>query len=308
MSITDVAGVLVGHYTDPVGATGCTAILLPPSTTGAYVLAGAAPGTRETDLLGPQTIETEVHAFVLSGGSAYGLACADGVASVLEERGIGFEFGGMRVPLVPAAVIFDLPIGDPKARPRPEHGRAAAEAAGTIVPEGSVGAGTGATIGKWAGPEHRMKGGLGTFSAHVPGTDVIVGAVVVCNAAGDVVDERGDVIAGARAPDGAPDWPSLHGQSTVLACVATNAILDKGRATHIARMAAGGITRAVRPAHTFSDGDIVFCAATGYVGCDPSAVGATAADVVSEALRRGVRAAKGLHGIPGLADVGDVGT
>lgn len=301
MSITDVTGVTVGHYTDTVGVTGCTAILLPPATTGAYVLAGAAPGTRETDILGPQTIETEVHAFVLSGGSAYGLASADGVVSLLEERGIGFEFGGMRVPLVPAAVIFDLPIGDPRARPRPEHGRAAAESAGTIVPEGSVGAGTGATIGKWAGPEHRMKGGLGTFSANVPGTDAVVGALVVCNAGGDVVDERGELVAGARVEGAEAVWPSLRGQSTVLACVATNAILDKGRATHIARMAAGGITRAVRPAHTFHDGDIVFCAATGHVECDPTAVGAMAADVVAEALRRGVRAAKGLGGVPGLA-------
>lgn len=303
MSITDVSGVTVGHYTDTVGVTGCTAILLPPKTVGAYVLAGAAPGTRETDLLGPQTIETEVHAFVLSGGSAYGLAAADGVASYLEEQGVGFEFGGMRVPLVPAAVIFDLPIGDSNARPRPEHGRAAAEAAGTIVPEGSVGAGTGATVGKWAGPEHRMKGGLGTFAANVPGTEVVVGALVVCNAAGDVVDERGDVIAGARVDSATPMWPSLRGQSTVLACVATNAKLDKGTLTHIARMAAGGITRAVRPAHTFHDGDIVFCAATGYVECDPTPVGAMAADVVAEALRRGVRAAKGLAGISGLADM-----
>jgi L-aminopeptidase/D-esterase-like protein len=306
MSITDVAGVTVGHHTDEIGITGCTVILLPPKTVGAYVLAGAAPGTRETDLLGPQTIETEVHAFVLTGGSAYGLACADGVASFLEDAGIGFEFGGMRVPLVPTAVIFDLPIGDSGARPRPQHGRAAAEAAGTIVPEGSVGAGTGATIGKWAGPQQRMKGGLGTFSANVPGTDAIVGALVVCNAGGDVVDERGDVIAGARVPEGVDGadamWASLRGQSTVLACVATNATLDKGKLTHIARMAAGGITRSVRPAHTFYDGDIVFAAATGAVECEPTAVGAMAADVVAEALRRGVRAAKGLGGIPGLAD------
>ncbi len=302
MSITDVAGVTVGHHTDLDGITGCTVILLPPQTTGAYVLAGAAPGTRETDLLGPQTIETEVHAFLLTGGSAYGLAAADGVASWLEEQDIGFEFGGMRVPLVPSAVIFDLPIGSSDARPRPEHGYAAASGAGTIVSEGSVGAGTGATVGKWAGPEHRMKGGLGTFAANIPGTEVVVGALVVCNAGGDVVDERGEVVAGARVEDGVSIWPSLRGQSTVLACVATNAVLDKGRLTHIARMAAGGITRSVRPAHTFYDGDIVFAAATGYVECDPTPVGAMAADVVGEALRRGVRAAKGLDGVEGSAD------
>ncbi|MEX2395091.1 MAG: P1 family peptidase, partial [Actinomycetota bacterium] len=140
--ITDVDGVRVGHYTDTDGITGCTVILLPENTVGAYTLAGAAPGTRETDLLSPHTIETEVHAFVLTGGSAFGLACADGVESFLEEQGIGFEFGGTRVPLVPSAVIFDLGIGDPKARPRPEHGHLAAASATTDVAEGSIGAGT----------------------------------------------------------------------------------------------------------------------------------------------------------------------
>ncbi len=299
--ITDVPGVTVGHYTDTEGITGCTVILLPPGTAGAYVLAGAAPGTRETDMLGPQTIENVVHAIVLTGGSAYGLACADGVASILEERGIGFEFGGMRVPLVPAAVIFDLPIGDPNARPRPENGRAAVLAAGTHVEEGSVGAGTGATCAKWAGPEGRMKGGVGTASAKVPGTDAVVGAIVVCNAVGDVVDESGEVIAGARYPKDVSS-PEQAGPSTVLACVATNAILDKGRAVHVARMASAGIARAVRPAFTFFDGDIVFCAATQQIDCEPNAVGEAAADVVAEALRRGVRAAMGLGGVPGVAD------
>jgi L-aminopeptidase/D-esterase-like protein len=298
--ITDVPGVTVGHYTDTEGVTGCTVVLLPPHTVGAYVLVGAAPGTRETDLLGPQTIENVVHAFVLTGGSSYGLACADGVAAELEERGIGFEFGGMRVPLCPAAVIFDLPIGDPKARPRAEHGRAAVLAAGSHVEEGSVGAGTGATCAKSAGVEGRMKGGLGTASARVPETDAIVGAIVVCNAVGDVVDEDGTVIAGARGVGAAR--PELAGPSTVLTCVATNAILDKGRAMHVARMASAGVARAVRPAFTFFDGDIVFCAATQEVECEPNLVGEAAADVVAEALRRGVRAAKSLGGVPGLAD------
>jgi L-aminopeptidase/D-esterase-like protein len=299
--ITDVDGVRVGHYTDTEGITGCTVILLPDNTVGAYTLAGAAPGTRETDLLSPHTIETEVHAFVLTGGSAFGLACADGVESYLEEQGVGFEFGGTRVPLVPSAVIFDLGIGDPKARPRPEHGRLAAEAASTDVAEGSVGAGTGATVGKWRGPEYRMKGGVGTASVRIDGTDCVVGAIVVCNAAGDVIDERGALLAGAGTR-GTPVWQTLRGQSTVLACVATNATLDKGRAIHVARMGSVGLGRAVRPAHTFHDGDIVFCAATGQVDCEPTAVGIAAAEAVEEALRRGVRAAKGLGGVPGLAD------
>lgn len=298
--ITDVPGVRVGHTTDLDGVTGCTAILLPPATVGAYTLAGAAPGTRETDLLSPHTIETEVHAFVLTGGSAFGLGCADGVAAVLEEQGVGFEFGGARVPLVPTAVIFDLGIGDPRARPGPLDGRAAALAAGTHVEEGSVGAGTGATVGKWAGPEHRVKGGLGTASAAVAGTDVVVGAIVVCNAGGDVLDDDGTILAGARG-GAAPRWETLRGTSTVLACVATNAKLDKGRAMHVARMSAVGIGRAVRPAHTMYDGDVVFVGATGAVEIEPSVVGAVGADVVAEALRRGVRAATGLGGVPGLA-------
>lgn len=299
--ITDVPGVRVGHYTDLEGATGCTVILLPDATVGAYVLAGAAPGTRETDLLSPHTIETEVHAFVLTGGSAFGLACADGVESFLEDRGIGFEFGNARVPLVPAAVIFDLSIGDPKARPRAEHGRRAAESAGTNVEEGSVGAGTGATVGKRSGLEFAVKGGLGTASARVPDTGVVVGAIVVCNAAGDVVEDDGTPIAGART-DAPAQWASLRGQSTVLACVVTNAVLSKGQALHVARMGSAGISRACRPAHTFYDGDVVFCGATGESECEPTLVGSLAAEVVATALRRGVRRAKGLFGIPGLAD------
>jgi L-aminopeptidase/D-esterase-like protein len=299
--ITDVPGVTVGHYTDTEGCTGCTVILVPPGTVGGYHLAGAAPGTRETDMLGPQTIENVVHAFVLTGGSMYGLASADGVAAFLEDRGIGFEFGGVRVPLVPAAVIFDLPLGDPKARPRAEHGRQAAEVANTEVGEGSVGAGTGATCAKYAGPEGKMKGGLGTASTRIEGTDAIVGALVVCNAVGDIIDDDGSIIAGSRiAHDGPPHERS--GPATVLVCVMTNAILDKARCVHVSKMTSAGIARAVRPAFTFFDGDIIFCGATGEVDVEPNLVGMAAADVVAEALRRGVRAAKGLHGVPGLAD------
>jgi L-aminopeptidase/D-esterase-like protein len=283
------------------GITGCTVILVPDRTVGAYVLAGAAPGTRETDLLSPHTIETEVHAFVLTGGSAFGLAAAGGVEEFLEDQGIGFEFGNARVPLVPAAVVFDLGIGDAKARPTAEDGRRAAESAGAHVDEGSVGAGTGATVGKRSGAEFAMKGGLGTASARVPSTDAIVGAIVVCNAGGDIVDDDGTVIAAART-DAPPVWSTTRGQSTVLACVMTNAILSKGEAQHVARMGAAGISRACRPAHTFYDGDVVFCGATGQVECEPTLVGSHAAEVVAEALRRGVRRAKGLAGIPGVAD------
>jgi L-aminopeptidase/D-esterase-like protein len=298
--ITDVPGVAVGHSTDEAGITGCTVVALPPGTVGAYALTGAAPGTRETDLLRPHTIESEVHAFVLTGGSAFGLGCVDGVVAALEERGVGFAFGDARVPLVPAAVIFDLSIGDPRARPAREDARAALEAAGREVDEGSMGAGTGATVGKWAGPQYRMKGGVGTASRVVDG-GAVVGALVVCNAGGDVVDEAGGVIAGARTDAAAADWPSLAGQSTVLSCVVTNAKLDKPRATHVAHMAGAGVARAVRPAFTFYDGDVVFCAATGEIECEPTLVGAAAAEAVADAIRRSVRAARGMGGVPGLA-------
>lgn len=300
--ISDVDGVLVGHYTDTRAITGCTAVLLPPGTVGGYALVGGAPGTRETDPLQLHTLGAEVHAFVLCGGSAFGLAAADGVMAVLEERGVGFVYGGTLVPIVPAAVIFDLGIGDGKVRPVAAEGRLAAEAASTTVEEGSVGAGTGATVAKWAGREHGWKGGVGTASRRVGDTGVVVGAIVVCNAAGDVVSDDGSVLAGTRAPEPVPVWPTLAGQSTVLACVATNAKLDKMRTTHVARMSAAGISRAVRPAHTLYDGDVVFCAATGEVECEASAVGAAGAEAVATALRRGVALAKGLGGFPGLGD------
>ena len=299
--ITDVPGVTVGHYTDTDGVTGCTVIVLPPGTVGAYALTGAAPGTRETDLLRPHTIETEVHAFVLTGGSAFGLACVDGVVTALEEQGIGFPFGDARVPLVPSAVIFDLGIGDPKARPTAGDARRAFADAGVSVAEGSVGAGTGATVGKWAGPEYRMKGGLGTAALRVVDTDAVVGALAVCNAGGDVLDEDGSILAGARDESAAPAWASLTGQSTVLACVVTNATLDKARASHVASMASAGVARCVRPAFTFYDGDVVFCGATGVVECEPTLIGAAAAEAVAAAIRRSVREAEGLAGVPGLA-------
>ncbi len=297
--ITDVAGVRVGHHTDTEGITGCTVVLLPEGTVGAYTVVGAAPGTRETQPLDQRNLVGEAHAFVLSGGSAFGLGCADGVVAVLEERGVGFAYGGVHVPIVPTAILFDLGIGDPRCRPGPDEGRAATLAADVEFEEGSVGAGTGATVGKWGGRDHAMKGGLGTASA--PAGDATVGAVVACNAAGDVLDSDGGVLAGARVEADAP-WHLGPGESTVLAAVATDAKLDKTSATHIARMAAVGISRAVRPAHTFYDGDIVFVGATGPVEVEPNLVGSVAAEVVGVALRRGVRAAKGLGGVPGLAD------
>lgn len=292
--ITDVEGVLVGHWTDERAATGCTVVLLPPGTTVGCCIPGGAPATRETALLAPSSLVREVHAIVLSGGSAFGLAAADGVMRFLEERGTGYATPAGVVPIVPAACLYDLAIGDPRRRPGPDEGRAACEAAGREVAEGSVGAGTGATVAKLLGPHAAVKGGLGTASTRAAGATV--GALVACNAVGDVIDATGAPIAKPRA-----DGSGHPGGSTVLVAVATDATLDKAAAGHLATMAAAGIARAVRPAHTHFDGDIVFVAATNRVAADPLAVGAAAADVVAEALRRGVLRARGIAGVPGLA-------
>lgn len=297
--ITDVAGVTVGHYTDTDGVTGCTVILLPPGTRASCAIPGSAPGTRETDALRPESFVEEVHAILLTGGSSYGLGATNGVMSWLRERGVGLVLRDQVIPIVPTAVIFDVAIGDTRAHPIADDAYAACEAASTNVEEGSVGAGTGATVAKWAGPEHRVKGGLGTASIRVG--DIVVGAVVVCNAVGDVVDQRGDGLAAAEVPPGTPWAQFTTTTNTVLAAVVTNAKLSKPTCMHIARMGAAGIAQAVRPAHTFFDGDIVFCAATGEAAAEPVVVGSVVADVVAEALRRGVRAARGLSGVPGLA-------
>jgi L-aminopeptidase/D-esterase-like protein len=236
----------------------------------------------------------EVHAIVLTGGSAFGLGCTNGVMDCLAERGIGLHVRDAVVPIVPTAVLFDLSIGDAHAFPTPDDARSACDAAASEFAEGSVGAGTGATVAKWAGPEYRMKGGIG--SASVRRGDVVVGAIVACNAVGDIVDERNDPLAVASCPPDTP-WILFERSNTVLAVVATNARLTKGQCAHIARMGGAGIAQAVRPAHTFGDGDIVFCASTGTVDADAMIVGSLVADVVADALRRGVRAATSLGGV-----------
>lgn len=291
--ITSVPGIRVGHWTDPSALTGCTAILPPPGTIGSAFVAGGAPATHETELLAPGMLVEEVHAIVLSGGSAFGLAASAGAVRFCEEHGVGFPAGGVRVPIVPAAAIFDLGIGEPTARPGPEEGyEACASATEDEAREGNVGAGTGATVGKSAGPEFMTKGGLGGTAAEREG--VLVAALAVVNAWGDVVGEDGSVIAGARA-GGRP----VEGfPATTLACVATNALLSKEQAHRVARIGAAGLARAVRPAHTMFDGDVVFVLATRSVSSSPDLVGALAADVVAEAIRRGVRAAESVPGAP----------
>jgi L-aminopeptidase/D-esterase-like protein len=301
-SITLVPGIRVGHWTDPVGLTGCTVVLCPAGTVASGEVRGGAPGTRETDLLRPGTLVQEVNAVLLTGGSAFGLAAADGVVRWLEERGIGFDAGVARVPIVPAAVLFDLGAGDPKARPGPDQGYAACEAAGEAVEEGNAGAGTGATVAKSAGPAGAMKGGVGTSSRS--DGDLVVGALAAVNALGDILDESGDVLAGARTVDegtAGPPSPSAP-TNTTLVVVATNARLSKERCRLLSLAGHEGISASIRPAHTMWDGDTVFALATGPVDGDQRRLEALATEAVGEAIRRGVLLAGSVPGFPSVRE------
>ena len=295
--IVDVPGIRVGHWTDERALTGCTVILTPEGTTGSVVVPGGAPATRETDAIQPGRRVEEVNAVLLTGGSAFGLGAANGVMRYLEERGVGHPTPAGVVPIVPAAAIFDLLVGDAAKRPGPDEAYAACEAASEDERrEGNVGAGMGATVGKGAGFENMSKGGLGNASQREG--ELIVGALAVVNAVGDVVDEDGTVIAGARAEP--LPYPPVPGTNTTIACVATNAILSKEECHRAAEMANAGLARAVRPVHTMFDGDVVFLLATRAVPSFVEIVGRLAADVLADAIRRAVRAAESLPGIPAL--------
>jgi L-aminopeptidase/D-esterase-like protein len=301
--ITDVPGIRVGHWTDPVALTGCTVVLCPEGTVGSGDVRGGAPGTRETDLLRPGMLVEEVQAVLLTGGSAFGLAAADGVVRWLEEQGRGFDAGVARVPIVPAAVLFDLGIGDPSVRPGPEQGYAACRAASDAVPEGNVGAGTGATVAKLRGPDGAVKGGVGTAAQRAG--DLVVAALAAVNALGEVIEEDGSILARSRVPEAAagaagpanPDQTAF-GTNTTLVVVATNGRLSKERAHLLAGAAHEGIGAAVRPTHTLHDGDTVFTLATGGIDAAQREVERLAVSVVAEAIRRGVRAAAGVPGAP----------
>jgi L-aminopeptidase/D-esterase-like protein len=299
--ITRIAGTRVGHWTDRSGITGCTVVLCPPGTTGSVDVRGGAPGTRETDAIRPGTAVNELHAVVLTGGSAFGLAAASGVQRWLEEREIGFDAGVARVPIVPAAVLFDLAVGDALARPDEAAGYAACEAASDgPVEEGSVGAGTGATFAKQPDPAAGWKGGVGT--ATVEGGEVLVSALAAVNALGTVLDEEGAPIAENRNPEAEPRmWP---GTNTTLVVVATNARLSKERAQLLAQAGNEGLALAVTPAHTMWDGDTVFAVATGEVDAPQRELEPMASRAVAEAIRRGVRAAGSMGGVPAVEEAG----
>ncbi len=318
-SLTDVAGLLVGHFTDRRRPTGCTVVLAEMGAVCGVDVRGGAPGTRETDLLDPVNTIQAVHAVVLTGGSAFGLDAATGVVRYLEEKGIGFPVGVGKVPIVPAAVLFDLGVGDWKIRPDAQAGYEAARAATSgPVGEGSIGAGAGATVGKLFGPAGAMKGGLGTASVRRP-DGAVVAALVAVNALGDVVDpDSGRVLAGARTPDGktmrgataallAGETPGrpLSGQNTSIGVVATNVKLTKAEARKVAQMAHDGLARAIRPVHTPWDGDTLFALSTGAVATEGEAamlVGALAAEAVARAVVRAVETATGLPGLPSATE------
>lgn len=325
--ICDVPGVLVGHDTDLDAATGCTVLRFVRSALGAVDVRGGAPATRETDLLDPLCMMDQVHALVLTGGSAFGLDAASGVARTLESEGVGFETGVARVPIVPAAALFDLGFGRADIRPDAVFGERALRAArGDAIQQGTVGAGTGATVGKLAGPAFMMKGGLGSASARTP-DGLVVGALVAVNAVGDVYDPAtGEIVAGARSPMGigwlasdaaasdigeSPSPVPFPGAHTTLAAIATDAPFSKAGLAKIAQMAHDGLARAIRPVHTPFDGDVVFAISTAPRPASKlegdsrqiALVGALAADTLALAVLKAVRLATGLHGVPAVRDL-----
>jgi L-aminopeptidase/D-esterase-like protein len=317
-AITDVPGIKVGHYTDKQAVTGCTVILCEHGAIAGVDVSGSSPGTRETDLLRPGNLVEEVQAIVLSGGSAFGLDAATGVMRYLEERGFGHETSAGKVPIVPAAIIFDLNIGDSKIRPGANEGYKACLAASNNnneVVEGCVGAGTGAVVGKVLGLERAVKSGLGTASQKMAG-DIVVAALIVVNAIGDVIKPgTGEILAGPRKPDGSGFLSTSElweGQSkgavppfnTVIGVVATNAKLSKAAASRLARVAQVGIARTIDPCHTMYDGDALFALSLGEKEADISALGAVAAEVVAEAVVRAIQKAETLAGVPAAKDIG----
>ena len=314
-SITRVAGIEVGHFTDARRPTGCTVVMARQGAVGGVDVRGAAPGTRETDLLAPCNLVESVHAVMLAGGSAWGLEAATGAVRWLEERGVGFDVAVGRLPLVPAAVLFDLQVGDMRIRPDAAAGYAACAAASRDAPaEGNVGAGAGAAVGKVFGMHRAMKGGVGSASITVDG--VTVGALIACNALGDVLDpDTAQVIAGARSEDGLHlldtrrallqgtlPQPLLAGTNTTIGVVATDAPITKVQAHRLAVAAHDGLARSINPVHTMSDGDTLFTLGTGLASKNPGmlVLATLAAEVTALATARAVRAAQTLTTADGL--------
>jgi len=316
--LTDVGGLRVGHSTDTVSLTGCTVIICDATMTGGVEVRGSATGTREIELLRPTHLIQHVHAVLLSGGSAYGLDATAGVMRYLEENNRGYDVKVARVPIVPAAILFDLAMGDPTARPDADMGyRACIDSTSGEFHRGNIGAGTGATVGKVFGMRYAMKAGLGTASLTLA-RRIKVGAVVAVNALGDVRDPIGKIIAGARNPEGTGFADTekvmrgdlsntmLNFNNTVIGLVATNARLSKEETNKLAQMASNGIARTITPAHTSFDGDVVFALsnADSNLSAPVSAVGSAAAQAMSLAILDAVRCAEGVQGLPAAKDMG----
>jgi len=304
-------GFRVGHWTDRDGWTGCTAVLAPEGCVGAVEVRGGGPGTRESDLLSPASGIAGPNAVLLTGGSAFGLSAADGVVRWLAGRGEGVRTRAGVIPLVPAAVVYDLSLGDPAARPDAEAGYAACEAASDTVERGSVGVGTGCTVGKLLGDASRTKGGLGAASLALA-TGATVAALAAANAFGEIVGEDGRILAGVwhegayrRTVDLLREGvapPRPWREATTLVCVVTDARLTKTQAWLVARAASAGVARATDPTATSLDGDVAYCLASGAVEADPLTVSAVAAEVTAAAIRDAVRAATGAPGCPAASE------
>ena len=311
--LTDIPGIRVGHASDYDALTGCTAILCEEGAVAGCDIGGGASGTTEFDVMNPQHVTPFVHAITLAGGSAFGLESVSGVRRFLEQKGVGFPTGYAKVPIVPGAILYDLGIGKPGIRPTREMGEAAAAAASDkAVEEGCIGVGTGATVGKAYGMERAMKSGIGSFTIELSG-GLLVSAFAAVNAFGDVVDPNtGKILAGSRLSAKSAEFANSvkalqsgiergFGRSnTTLCVVATNARLSKVEATKMARMAQAGLLRAVRPAHTMFDGDVVIALSSGAKRASVNVVGVTAADALAEAIVRAVKSSKGMGGLPGL--------
>ncbi len=314
IGFADIEGIEIGHEQNLRDATGCTVILCRKGAVAGVDVRGGAPGTRETDLLDPANMVQKIHAVMLAGGSAYGLDAAAGVMQYLEERGIGFDVNVARVPIVCGAVLFDLAIGDSMARPDKNMGYRACLNAGKQCPQGNVGAGTGATVGKILGMGHAMKSGLGAHAVRVG--DLEVGALAAVNCLGDVIDpETGMKMAGPVMEDGGladteeimtaayAEKKNLFGGNTTIGVAVTNALLDKAQATKLASMAHNGYARTMRPAHTLYDGDTIFALSTGAVSADLSVVGLLTARVMERAVVNAVQNASSLCGLPCYASI-----
>ena len=315
-SITDIPGIKVGHYTDKEGVTGCTVILCEQGAVAGVDVSGSSPGTRETDILCPGNLVEKVQAILLSGGSAFGLDAASGVMKYLEERGFGHETSAGKVPIVPAAIIFDLAIGNSKVRPGANEGyQVCLAATDAEVAEGCIGAGTGATVGKILGLERATKSGLGTTSQEITG-GIVVAALVVVNAWGDVIDFKvGKIIAGLRNLDGDGFLSTSEllksdqfkkaslPFNTTIGVVATNAQLNKEQANRLARVAQAGIARTIDPCHTMYDGDVLFALSLGEKKIDFDILSSAAVEVVAIAIVRAILQAESLAGIPAAKDV-----